>query len=60
MIIRDGTTTYNELEKLLGSFDGDIRNMLPVIETALDGLKAANLPAASAKPLLKVVSTTQS
>ena len=53
-------TTYNELEKLLGSFDGDIRNMLPIIESALDGLEAANLPAASAKPLLKVVSTARS
>jgi hypothetical protein len=44
----------------LGSFDGDVRNMLPVIETVLDGLEAAILPAASAKPLLKVVSTARS
>ena len=45
-----------ELQQLLGTFDGDARDMLPLIEEALDGLSPSTPPPPS-KPSLRVVSS---
>jgi replication-associated recombination protein RarA len=48
--------TQQELQQLLGTFDGDARDMLPLIEEALDGLSPSTPPSPS-KPSLRVVSS---
>jgi replication-associated recombination protein RarA len=48
--------TQQELQQLLGTFDGDARDMLPLIEEALDGLSPSTPPPPS-KPSLRVVSS---
>lgn len=47
--------TQNDLRGLLSTFNGDVRDMLPMIEEALDGLRGSAKPPSKLKPPLHIV-----
>lgn len=51
--------SQQDVQLLLNSFDGDIRDMLPLIEAALSALQASASPPVRSKPSLHVVPSQQ-
>lgn len=58
---REGiSVTQQDLQTLLSTFNGDLRDVMPLLEQAVDELTQGTVPPAPAKPHLQVISSDNS